>query len=537
MCGIVAFSGEKEFDPNKIATLLAINQTRGLDSWGHCSIVPSETKGSVVHKSYKQVGKLIDSLNDLKLIPSKEFISHVRARTKGVVSVDNAHPFQYKDEGNLLTGVHNGTIENWIALEKHMNDKVFTEKQKKLHGVKINFSVDSQLLFYSILCQNNYEFLEKIEGGTAFSMLTRGSLRVYTNGGRTLFRGTTEEGIYFSSIEEPLLFLGMTDVEPIEWDSVLSYSEGKLVKSVPIEKKPLVKVTTTGHTDSVFFRVFNTKEAINKKEDEGYELLPFYKSNSNLAYYPKTDSWVCGSLILKDFEIFKKSEKNLSIIPMTRVSDINFIKGLPGSDPGIIITPLVIDKKGIYFDFQDVEFNLFKVYPNSSAKVLTIEKEEVTLSTGVLRSMTLTEYSNGTKRFVPNSFVSKAEDVQYACIYFDYRIKKFLKCTTYSEHSWVEEEVTNFEDLYGISTEEYLKRFPDTSVESLKVAPKTGANKLEFLSELCCLLTELELSIILTNSDIVSGVSVPNIINITDLSKMKKRLVDINLKRKIKLDS
>lgn len=41
-------------------------------------------------------------------------ICHVRAATVGEVIYDNAHPFVVEDEeGNVVVGVHNGTLQNW----------------------------------------------------------------------------------------------------------------------------------------------------------------------------------------------------------------------------------------------------------------------------------------------------------------------------------------------------------------------------------------------------------------------------------------
>jgi glucosamine--fructose-6-phosphate aminotransferase (isomerizing) len=114
MCGIVGYIGDTDAT-NVLIPALRRLEYRGYDSAG---IVTVNGKGLEIHKA---VGKIADLEAQVAMSPlhGKTGIAHTRWATHGRPNVANAHP--HLDCRLRLAVVHNGIIENYRELRKHLS--------------------------------------------------------------------------------------------------------------------------------------------------------------------------------------------------------------------------------------------------------------------------------------------------------------------------------------------------------------------------------------------------------------------------------
>ncbi len=115
MCGIFAYTGEKNNAPELIFEGLKSLEYRGYDSWGIAARI-KEKKGFEVERN---TGKL--PLKNSFAKKSDFAIGHTRWATHGGVTVENAHP--HLDCTKKIAVVHNGIIENYESLKKDLLKK------------------------------------------------------------------------------------------------------------------------------------------------------------------------------------------------------------------------------------------------------------------------------------------------------------------------------------------------------------------------------------------------------------------------------
>ena len=116
MCGIVGAVAERNVAPILIQGLQRL-EYRGYDSAG-LAIVQSD--GKMLRR--REVGKVVNLSNNLDADPVKGSlgIAHTRWATHGAVQQTNTHPHM---SGNDLSLVHNGIIENYMALREELQSK------------------------------------------------------------------------------------------------------------------------------------------------------------------------------------------------------------------------------------------------------------------------------------------------------------------------------------------------------------------------------------------------------------------------------
>ena len=209
MCGIVAYSGKKHFDSDKIKLLMYWNSVeRGEDATGIF------TPEAGVYKKAKSCNEFLTA-NNLNIYLSNQFIGHVRQSTSGNAKIDrNAHPFEF----GVITGVHNGTLKNiWGLLPSYgLASK--------------DYNVDSEAL-YKLISDKGPEIIGKIEGAMALVWYNsdKNVLQVYKNDERTLFRGKIDGNMYISSIQEPLKVIGCTQIKEFKDETLYSISNGEVI--------------------------------------------------------------------------------------------------------------------------------------------------------------------------------------------------------------------------------------------------------------------------------------------------------------------
>lgn len=129
--------------------LLDVCQVRGRDSTGVINVNKQQSYGY-----FKSVGPptyMFDRRGYSETIETgthAALIGHCRHKTSGAVSVANAHPFDFEDEG--IIGVHNGTLRNYHHLDGHTYQKV-----------------DSEVLYGHLAKNGPEETFNKIEGAWA----------------------------------------------------------------------------------------------------------------------------------------------------------------------------------------------------------------------------------------------------------------------------------------------------------------------------------------------------------------------------------
>lgn len=120
MCGIVGYIGKKQAAPIILDGLSRL-EYRGYDSAG---IAVYDGEKIVTEKAVGRLKVLENLTQGGETMKGSLGIGHTRWATHGAPSRDNAHPHTNK-EGTIAV-VHNGIIENYIALRKKMQDRGYT---------------------------------------------------------------------------------------------------------------------------------------------------------------------------------------------------------------------------------------------------------------------------------------------------------------------------------------------------------------------------------------------------------------------------
>ncbi|NTV90658.1 MAG: glutamine--fructose-6-phosphate transaminase (isomerizing) [Clostridiales bacterium] len=163
MCGIVGFIGEKEAAPILINGLKKL-EYRGYDSSG---IAIWDSEGLQVIKSKGRLAMLEEKISGMQL-DGRIGIGHTRWATHGEPNDVNSHPHMSRS-GNIAV-VHNGIIENYIALKDFLISKGFefvseTDTEVVAHLVEYNYKGD--------IVQAVIDTLSELEGSYALGVICR----------------------------------------------------------------------------------------------------------------------------------------------------------------------------------------------------------------------------------------------------------------------------------------------------------------------------------------------------------------------------
>ncbi len=123
MCGIVGYIGPKSAAPLLVEGLKRL-EYRGYDSAG-LAVVTED--GIAISRAVGRVRALEDKLNKNTKIDGHLGIAHTRWATHGGPSELNAHPHTgTTSQGHTIAVVHNGIIENYMALRQYLTGKGHT---------------------------------------------------------------------------------------------------------------------------------------------------------------------------------------------------------------------------------------------------------------------------------------------------------------------------------------------------------------------------------------------------------------------------
>ncbi len=196
MCGIVSlFSTERGYDRDvhsAMSQLLSANTVRGIHSTGLAF------GGGFEADVYK---KAVPGYDFVELAVTKRIltnyeknqflIGHNRAATKGVVSSENAHPFQH----GHITGVHNGTLVTYRAL---------------VEGTDPMYDVDSEYIFRGLEQSGAAELIPLING--AYTLIWHDA----TDNTVHMIRNE-ERPYYFAAIKGKSLLFGASEMPMLQW--------------------------------------------------------------------------------------------------------------------------------------------------------------------------------------------------------------------------------------------------------------------------------------------------------------------------------
>ena len=118
VCGIIAYVGYKDVQPLLLEGLKRL-EYRGYDSAGICIRGDS---GFFVRKAAGRISVLESLLDEERTAPHVRIgMAHTRWATHGAPTEINAHP--HTDDKQLVAVVHNGIIENYVAIKQFLTDK------------------------------------------------------------------------------------------------------------------------------------------------------------------------------------------------------------------------------------------------------------------------------------------------------------------------------------------------------------------------------------------------------------------------------
>lgn len=277
MCGIIAYSGNVKFNPDKIKLLFMYNESRGKQASG---FYINDEKKEFKERVVKSLGPSSEKLLPLySLDPSTVLIGHTRQSSVGSsTDINNVHPFVQ----NELVGVHNGTFDNYADVKKAFN-------------VPATECLVDSLLFYKLLSDNKEDFYEtysyfKGKAALVWSNSTSPNvLKVFRNKERPLYRGAIKNGddigIYISSLEEALLAIGCTNIQEFKEDKLYTITDGVVVasnKSIYTQALPKVEepVLTNEDNTTVLFTLDRTILANELVPNESYIRKYMYSDKS-----------------------------------------------------------------------------------------------------------------------------------------------------------------------------------------------------------------------------------------------------------------
>ena len=151
MCGIVGFTGKQSAAPVLLAGLKKL-EYRGYDSAG----IAVENDGLIsVSKVSGRIANLCEKTKDGALLQGNTGIGHTRWATHGAPTDINAHPHISNDR--RFTVVHNGIIENYMALREELLEK----------GYHFESQTDTEVVVHLLEMYDSGDFKETVMRTTA----------------------------------------------------------------------------------------------------------------------------------------------------------------------------------------------------------------------------------------------------------------------------------------------------------------------------------------------------------------------------------
>jgi glucosamine--fructose-6-phosphate aminotransferase (isomerizing) len=146
MCGIVGYAGRREAEPVLIDGLHRL-EYRGYDSAGLVTLTGPDRMH--LRKRSGRIANLVGHLRE-RPAPGCLGISHTRWATHGPATDTNAHPHLSAD--GRVAVVHNGVIENYEALKRHLRE----------HGVVFYSDTDTEVIAQLVAYHFDGDLMEAV---------------------------------------------------------------------------------------------------------------------------------------------------------------------------------------------------------------------------------------------------------------------------------------------------------------------------------------------------------------------------------------
>ncbi len=162
MCGIVGYIGQGQAQDVLIDGLARL-EYRGYDSSGIA--IHGESELSILKKQ----GRIENLLKEVEKTPisGHSGIGHTRWATHGIPSDENAHP-HCSNDGKLAI-VHNGIIENYMALKKELEDQGYTFKSDTDTEVIVHLM---ESLYAGNLVETLQKVIKRLKGSYALALMS-----------------------------------------------------------------------------------------------------------------------------------------------------------------------------------------------------------------------------------------------------------------------------------------------------------------------------------------------------------------------------
>lgn len=162
MCGIVGYIGQQQAAPILLDGLSKL-EYRGYDSAG---VAVFDGDGISVNKARGRLEALYNKIDGGNTVSGSMGIGHTRWATHGEPSDVNAHP--HLSRSGRFAVVHNGIIENYIALKKRLISKGFefisdTDTEVVAHLFEYYYKGD--------IIETMIKVIQKVEGSYALGVL------------------------------------------------------------------------------------------------------------------------------------------------------------------------------------------------------------------------------------------------------------------------------------------------------------------------------------------------------------------------------
>ena len=168
MCGIIGYIGRREAAPLIVEGLKKL-EYRGYDSFGVATL------GTTGIDLAKHQGRISEKAGTAARLKGKTGIGHTRWATHGIPNDSNAHP--HTDCSGKIAVVHNGIIENYADLKRHLQSRGHTFRSETdteviVHLVEEEYAKKPDLL---IAVQ---AVIPKLEGSYAILAIAAGEDRI-----------------------------------------------------------------------------------------------------------------------------------------------------------------------------------------------------------------------------------------------------------------------------------------------------------------------------------------------------------------------
>jgi glucosamine--fructose-6-phosphate aminotransferase (isomerizing) len=231
VCGIVGYIGRRDAAPVIIEGLKKL-EYRGYDSFGVATLENGINLA-------KHQGRITENAGTAAMLKGKIGIGHTRWATHGIPSDANAHP--HTDCSEKIAVVHNGIIENYVDLKRHLQSRGHTFRSETDTEVIVHL-IEEEYAKNPDLLSAVHAIIPKLEGSYAILVIASGEDRIIAaRNASPLVIGVGDGEIFAASDMTPVIefteraiFLEDGDTVSLSREKIEIFHEGKPVTR-PVE--------------------------------------------------------------------------------------------------------------------------------------------------------------------------------------------------------------------------------------------------------------------------------------------------------------